>query len=152
MTGGYLVALKNSMREVYNIKEGEAWWAMSDLGWTVGHSYGCYGPLVSRITSVLYEGKPVGTPDAGAVFRVLHDHQCVSMFIGGSRNLDLKTNISLIPHFKAPTAIRAIKQVDHHAVLAKKYKLDKYAEHIFHDFLQVDKLKFKPEPDCATCL
>lgn len=82
MTGGYLVALKNSMREVYGIREGETWWAMSDLGWTVGHSYACYGPLASRITSVLYEGKPVGTPDAGAVFRVLSEHKCVSMFIG----------------------------------------------------------------------
>lgn len=82
MTAGYLIALKNSMKEVYGLDSRDTWWAMSDLGWTVGHSYGCYGPLVSRITSVLYEGKPVGTPDAGAVFRVLSEHKCASMFIG----------------------------------------------------------------------
>ena len=82
MTAGYLISLKNSMKEVYGLDSRDTWWAMSDLGWTVGHSYGCYGPLVSRITSVLYEGKPVGTPDAGAVFRVLSEHQCASMFIG----------------------------------------------------------------------
>lgn len=82
MTAGYLIALKNSMRDIYGLNEGDTWWAMSDLGWTVGHSYGCYGPLASRITSVLYEGKPVGTPDAGAVFRVLSEHNCVSTFIG----------------------------------------------------------------------
>lgn len=82
MTAGYLIALKNSMKEIYGLNEGDTWWAMSDLGWTVGHSYGCYGPLASRITTVLYEGKPIGTPDAGAVFRVISEHNCASVFIG----------------------------------------------------------------------
>ena len=63
------------MKEIYGVNPGEAWWAMSDLGWTVGHSFGAYGPLVSRNTSFLYEGKPVGTPDPGAIFRVLSQHK-----------------------------------------------------------------------------
>lgn len=82
MTAAYLVALKNSMQTVYGANPGETFWAFSDLGWTVGHSYICYGPLLGRNTSVLYEGKPVGTPDTGAIFRVLSEHKVVSMFIG----------------------------------------------------------------------
>lgn len=82
MTGAYLLALKNSMETIYGAKAGEAFWAFSDLGWTVGHSYICYGPLVARNTSILYEGKPVGTPDAGAIFRAISEHNVVSMFIG----------------------------------------------------------------------
>lgn len=81
-TGSYLVVLKDSMKTVYGVNPGETWWASSDLGWTVGHSYGCYGPLAARNTSVLYEGKPVGTPDAGAIFRVLSEHNVVSNFLG----------------------------------------------------------------------
>lgn len=105
-TAGYLIALKNSMKEIYGVKPGETWWAFSDLGWTVGHSYGAYGPLAARNTSILYEGKPVGTPDPGAIFRVLSEHNAVSMFV-------------------APTALRAIRQQDHHAEYAKKYSLEK---------------------------
>jgi propionyl-CoA synthetase len=94
------------MKSIYGVNPGETWWAFSDLGWTVGHSYVCYGPLAARNTSVIYEGKPVGTPDSGAIFRVMSDHQVVSMFI-------------------APTALRAIHQNDPKAVLAKKYSLKK---------------------------
>ena len=82
MTAGYLIALKNSLTSIYGANPGETFCAFSDLGWTVGHSYICYGPLAARNTSVLYEGKPVGTPDAGAWFRVLSEHKAVSMFGG----------------------------------------------------------------------
>lgn len=99
-----MIAMKYSMEAIYGTKPGETWWAASDLGWTVGHSFGCYGPLVARNTSILYEGKPVGTPDAGAYFRVLSQHNAVSMFV-------------------APTALRAIHQQDPEATLAKKYPL-----------------------------
>jgi propionyl-CoA synthetase len=92
-TGGYLVALAWSMRNVYGASPGEVYWAASDIGWVVGHSYIVYGPLVHRCTTVLYEGKPVGTPDAGAYWRIVAKH--------GVRTL-----------FTAPTAIRAIKRED----------------------------------------
>ena len=81
-TAGYLISLKYSMSAVYGLKPDDYWWASSDLGWTVGHSYVCYGPLLSRNPSILYEGKPIGTPDAGAYFRVLSEHKVVSMFVG----------------------------------------------------------------------
>lgn len=68
-TGGHAVALPWTMKTVYNINSEEIWWAASDLGWVVGHSYICYGPLLSGLTSVLYEGKPVGTPDAAQYYR-----------------------------------------------------------------------------------
>ena len=70
------------METIFGVKPGETFWSASDLGWVVGHSFTCYGPLLGRNTAVLYEGKPVGTPDAGAVFRVMSEHNVVSMFIG----------------------------------------------------------------------
>ncbi len=93
------------MNAIYGCKPGETWFAGSDLGWTVGHSYTAYGPLLSRNTSVLYEGKPVGTPDASAYFRVISQHKVVSSFM-------------------APTALRAIKQQDPNAKLGSKYSTD----------------------------
>uniref|UniRef100_A0A8C6P2D6 Acyl-CoA synthetase short-chain family member 3, mitochondrial n=1 Tax=Nothobranchius furzeri TaxID=105023 RepID=A0A8C6P2D6_NOTFU len=84
----------------------KVWWAASDLGWVVGHSYICYGPLLHGTSSVLYEGKPVGTPDPGAFFRVLSEHGASSMFT-------------------APTAIRAIRQQDPHAAVGQKYPLSR---------------------------
>ena len=69
--GGHMVALKWSMQHLYGIKPGEVWWSASDVGWVVGHSYIVYGPLIHGATSILYEGKPVGTPDAGAFWRVI---------------------------------------------------------------------------------
>src|SRR5881396_973272 len=91
--GGHLVALKWSMKNVYGMEPGEVFWAASDLGWAVGHSYIVYGPLLNGNTTILYEGKPVGTPDPGAFWRVISQHR-VRVF------------------FTAPTAIRAIKRDD----------------------------------------
>ncbi|XP_053320935.1 acyl-CoA synthetase short-chain family member 3, mitochondrial [Spea bombifrons] len=106
-SAGYAVMLNWTMSTIYGLKPGEAWWAASDLGWVVGHSYICYGPLVHGNSTVLYEGKPVGTPDASAYFRVLSEHEVVAMFI-------------------APTALRAIRQQDPEADLGKKYPLKKF--------------------------
>jgi len=91
--GGHLVALKWSMTNIYGVAPGEVFWAASDLGWAVGHSYIVYGPLFNGNTAVLYEGKPVGTPDAGAFWRVISQHDIRALFV-------------------APTAIRAIKRED----------------------------------------
>jgi propionyl-CoA synthetase len=103
-TGGYAVALKNSMNTFYDVNAGEVFWAASDIGWVVGHSYIVYGPLLQGCTTVLYEGKPVGTPDAGAFWRVIEEHNVKAMFA-------------------APTAFRAIKQVDPKAELVSHYDL-----------------------------
>ena len=105
--GGHLVALKWSMQYVYGIDPGEVWWSASDVGWVVGHSYIIYAPLFHGCTSVLYEGKPVGTPDAGAFWRVCADHGVVALFT-------------------APTAFRAIKKDDPKGVLIGKYDLSKF--------------------------
>jgi propionyl-CoA synthetase len=91
--GGHAVALAWSMRAVYDIGPGDVWWAASDIGWVVGHSYIVYAPLLVGATTVLYEGKPVGTPDAGAFWRVISEHGVNALFT-------------------APTALRAIKRVD----------------------------------------
>ncbi|MBV8792288.1 MAG: AMP-binding protein, partial [Pseudolabrys sp.] len=91
--GGHMVALMWSMANLYDIKPGEVWWCASDIGWVVGHSYIVYGPLLYGATSVMYEGKPVGTPDAGAFWRVIAEHKAVALFT-------------------APTAFRAIKKED----------------------------------------
>lgn len=91
--GGYAVALAYTMKNLYNVGPGDVMWTASDIGWVVGHSYIIYGPLLAGATTVLYEGKPVGTPDAGAFWRVVKDH---------------KVNVL----FTAPTALRAIRRVD----------------------------------------
>ena len=91
--GGHMVALKWTMKNHYGIEPGETFWAASDVGWVVGHSYICYAPLLHGCTSILYEGKPVGTPDAGAFWRVIAEHKVSAMFT-------------------APTAFRAIKKED----------------------------------------
>ncbi|MCG6906423.1 MAG: propionyl-CoA synthetase [Desulfobacteraceae bacterium] len=102
--GGHLVALKWSMKGVYNIDEGDVWWAASDVGWVVGHSYIVYAPLFKGCTTILFEGKPVGTPDAGVFWRVISQHKIKSMFT-------------------APTAYRAIKREDPKGALIKNYDL-----------------------------
>jgi len=102
--GGHAVALKWSMDAVYDVRPGEVYWAASDIGWVVGHSYIVYAPLLHGCTTVLYEGKPVGTPDAGAFWRVCSDHGVSAMFT-------------------APTAIRAIKREDPDGVQVQKYDL-----------------------------
>ncbi|HYZ24357.1 MAG TPA: AMP-binding protein [Rhodopila sp.] len=102
--GGHAVALWNSMRMIYGIEAGDVWWTASDVGWVVGHSYIVYGPLLRGCTSVMYEGKPVGTPDAGAFWRVLAQHRAKVLFT-------------------APTAMRAIKQQDPDGKLARQHDL-----------------------------
>ncbi|GLX02816.1 propionyl-CoA synthetase [Microtetraspora sp. NBRC 16547] len=102
--GGHAVALLWSMRNVYDARPGEVFWTASDVGWVVGHSYIVYGPLLLGATTVLYEGKPVGTPDAGAYWRVVSEH--------GVKTL-----------FTAPTAIRAIRRDDPSAALMEKYDI-----------------------------
>ena len=103
-TGGYAVALRWSMPMIYGVQPGDVYWCASDVGWVVGHSYIVYGPLLMGCTTVLYEGKPVGTPDAGAFWRVCAQH--------GVRVL-----------FTAPTALRAIKQRDPEAELMRHHDL-----------------------------
>ncbi len=105
--GGHMVALKWSMKYLYGIEPGEAWWAASDIGWVVGHSYIVYAPLLHGCTSILYEGKPVGTPDAGAYWRVIAEHGVVALFT-------------------APTAFRAIKKDDPHGKLIAQHDLAKF--------------------------
>jgi len=102
--GGYAVALKWSMQYIYDVKPGEVFWAASDVGWVVGHSYIVYAPLLHGCTTVLYEGKPVGTPDPGAFWRVISQH-----------------GVSVL--FTAPTAFRAIKKEDPDAAYLKKYDI-----------------------------
>ena len=106
-TGGHAVALAYSMRAVYDVKPGDVWWTASDVGWVVGHSYIVYAPLLVGATSVLYEGKPVGTPDAGAFWRVIADHSAKALFT-------------------APTALRAIKRLDPDGELVGKYDLSAF--------------------------
>ena len=102
--GGHAVALHWTMQNIYDVQPGEVYWAASDVGWIVGHSYIVYGPLLHGNTTVVYEGKPVGTPDAGAFWRVVAEHGVSCMFT-------------------APTAFRAIKQQDPEASLAAQYDL-----------------------------
>jgi propionyl-CoA synthetase len=100
--GGHAVALTWSMRNVYDVEPGEVFWSASDVGWVVGHSYIVYGPLLHGCTTILYEGKPVGTPDAGAFWRVIEQHK-----------------VSVL--FTAPTAFRAIKRDDPQAQHIERY-------------------------------
>jgi propionyl-CoA synthetase len=105
--GGHAVALHWSMKAIYNIDAGDVWWSASDVGWVVGHSYIVYGPLIKGATTVFYEGKPVGTPDAGAFWRVIAQHGVKSLFT-------------------APTAFRAIKKEDPNGVLFKQHDISKF--------------------------
>eukprot|EP00435_Cladocopium_sp_Y103_P053392 s466_g17.t1 len=109
-TGGYAVALKSSMTNFMKTFQGETYWAASDIGWVVGHSYIVYGPLIQGCATVLYEGKPVGTPDAGAFWRVIQDKL-------------LMTDYSVRSLFAAPTALRAIRRVDPEGDLIRKHDL-----------------------------
>jgi acyl-coenzyme A synthetase/AMP-(fatty) acid ligase len=102
--GGHAVALEYSMRAIYDIDPDDVFWAASDVGWVVGHSYIVYGPLIRGCTSILYEGKPVRTPDAGAYWRVIEDHRVKTFFV-------------------APTAFRAIRKEDPDCKLKARYDL-----------------------------
>ena len=102
--GGHMVALQWTMKSHYGVEKGETFWAASDVGWVVGHSYICYAPLLHGCTTVLYEGKPVGTPDAGAFWRVIAEHNVAAMFT-------------------APTAFRAIKKEDPQGAHIRRFDL-----------------------------
>ena len=103
-TAGQLVALNWTMKNLYNVEPGDVFWAASDVGWVVGHSYICYGPLIHGNTTIVFEGKPVGTPDAGTFWRVISEHNVKSFFT-------------------APTAFRAVKREDPTGEYVKKYDL-----------------------------
>lgn len=105
-TGGHAVALAWSMRALYDIGPGDVWWTASDVGWVVGHSYIVYAPLLVGATTVMYEGKPVGTPDSGAFWRVISEHGVKALFT-------------------APTALRAIKRVDPEGAQLAKYDVSR---------------------------
>jgi len=103
-TAGHLVALNWTMKNIYNVDPGDVFWAASDVGWVVGHSYICYAPLIHGNTTIVFEGKPVGTPDAGTFWRVISEHNVRSFFT-------------------APTAFRAIKREDPKGELIKDYDI-----------------------------
>jgi propionyl-CoA synthetase len=103
-TGGHLVAMNWTMKNVYDVEPGDVFWAASDVGWVVGHSYICYAPLIHGNTTIVFEGKPVGTPDAGTFWRVMSEHK-VKVF------------------FTAPTAFRAVKREDPEGKLFANYDL-----------------------------
>ena len=105
--GGHAVALNWTMKAIYNVEAGDVYWAASDVGWVVGHSYIVYGPLLKGCTTILFEGKPVGTPDAGVFWRVIAEHKVKSLFT-------------------APTAFRAIKKEDPDAELLKQHDLSNF--------------------------
>ncbi|HEX6114940.1 MAG TPA: AMP-binding protein, partial [Geminicoccaceae bacterium] len=105
--GGHAVALRWSMENIYDVAPGETYWAASDVGWVVGHSYICYGPLLNGNTTIVYEGKPVGTPDPGAFWRVIAQHDVVCLFT-------------------APTAFRAIKKEDPQGTHIAKHDLSRF--------------------------
>ena len=105
--GGHIVALKWTMKNIYNINTDDVWWSASDIGWIVGHSYIVYAPLFKGCTTVLYEGKPVGTPDAGAFWKIIANYKVKSLFT-------------------APTAFRAIKKEDPEGKFFSKYDLNKF--------------------------
>ncbi|MEO1678294.1 MAG: propionyl-CoA synthetase [Pseudomonadota bacterium] len=103
-TAGHLVALNWTMKNIYDMNPGEVFWAASDVGWVVGHSYICYAPLIHGNTTIVFEGKPVGTPDAGTFWRVIQDHKVKCLFT-------------------APTAFRAIKREDPKGEMVKSYDI-----------------------------
>ncbi len=105
--GGHIVALKWTMKNIYNINEDDVWWSASDIGWIVGHSYIVYAPLFKGCTTVLFEGKPVGTPDAGVFWRIISEYKIKSLFT-------------------APTAFRAIKKEDPEGKFFSKYDLSSF--------------------------
>ncbi|QTA91607.1 Propionate-CoA ligase [Desulfonema magnum] len=105
--GGHVVALKWTMKAIYDIDEGDVFWAASDVGWVVGHSYIVYAPLFKGATTILFEGKPVGTPDAGVFWRIISEHKVKSLFT-------------------APTAFRAIKREDPEGEFIRKYDLSDF--------------------------
>ncbi len=149
--GGHAVALKWTMKNVYGVEPGEVYWAASDVGWVVGHSYIVYAPLLHGNTTIMFEGKPVGTPDAGTFWRVIQDHEVRTLFT-------------------APTAFRAIKKEDPKGALIANYDLSKFrvlflaGERLDPDTLDWAQTKLKVPiidhwwqtetgwPICANCI
>lgn len=122
--GGHVVALNWTMKAIYGVDQGDVYWAASDVGWVVGHSYIVYGPLFRGCTTILFEGKPVGTPDAGVFWRVISQHGVKTMFT-------------------APTAFRAIKREDPEGQLIQKYDLSRFeALFLAGERLDPDTLKW----------
>jgi propionyl-CoA synthetase len=122
--GGHVVALKWSMKNIYNVEAGDVYWAASDVGWVVGHSYIVYAPLFMGCTTILFEGKPIGTPDAGVFWRVISEHKVKTMFT-------------------APTAFRAIKREDPNGELISKYDMSGFkALFLAGERLDPDTLKW----------
>ncbi|MDC1281007.1 propionyl-CoA synthetase [bacterium] len=105
--GGHAVSLKWSMKNIYNVDPGDVYWAASDIGWVVGHSYIVYGPLFHGCTTILFEGKPIGTPDAGTFWRIISEY-----------------NVKVL--FTAPTALRAVKREDPEGSYIQKYDLSNF--------------------------
>ncbi len=105
--GGHMVALKWSMGAIYGVEQGQVYWAASDIGWVVGHSYIVYGPLLKGCTTIIFEGKPVGTPDASVFWRIISEHKVSTLFT-------------------APTAFRAIKREDPKALMMKDFDLSSF--------------------------
>ncbi len=110
--GGHAVAMKWSMKHIYNVEPGEVYWSASDVGWVVGHSYICYAPLLNGNTTVIFEGKPVGTPDPGTFWRIIDEYKVSTMFT-------------------APTAFRAIRKEDPDGEFIKKYDLSHFKSLFF---------------------
>jgi propionyl-CoA synthetase len=129
-SGGHAVVLNWSMFTLYGVNKHETWFAASDLGWVVGHSYIAYAPLLHCNTTVLYEGKPVGTPDPSAYYRLLQDHNVVAMFV-------------------APTAMRALRREDPHGNYAANYSIPNFrymflaGEHCDHETLHWVRERFQ---------
>lgn len=132
--GGHAVALKWTMKNLYDVDPGEVYWAASDIGWVVGHSYMVYAPLFNRNTTILYEGKPVGTPDAGAFWRVISEHKVKNMFT-------------------APTAIRAIKKEDPNGELLKQFDLSHFrAQFLAGERCDPDTVQWLEKHLCDTVI
>jgi len=132
---GHAVVLNWSMEKIYGMKPHEVWFAASDLGWVVGHSYIVYAPLLHCNTTILFEGKPIGTPDPSTYYRILHDHEVSAMFV-------------------APTAMRALRREDPHGEYSKHYTYDKFrymfvaGEHCDHETMEWIRERFnKPVLD-----
>ncbi len=126
-TAGHLVALQWTMKNIYNIEAGDRFWAASDVGWVVGHSYICYGPLIAGATTVVFEGKPVGTPHPGVFWRIIQNHRIKSFFT-------------------APTALRAIRREDPDGEWIRRYKLhDLQALYLAGERADPDTVKWAQE-------
>ena len=130
--GGHAVALKWTMKYIYDVEPGDVFWAASDCGWVVGHSYIVYAPLLSGCTTVVYEGKPVGTPDPGAFWRIISQHGVKALFT-------------------APTALRAIKKEDPNGHYLRQYDLSRF-EYLYLAGERLDPIRTTGRARCSSGL